>query len=423
MSAAIRFERVSKKFILHHQRSRSLQELMMNLVRGQEDSQQEEFWSLNQVNLEIAPGETVGLIGPNGAGKSTIMKLIARIIRPTSGRIEINGQVGALLELGSGFHPDMTGRENIYLNGSILGMSQAQIRRKLDEIITFAELERFIDLPVRNYSSGMYVRLGFSVAVHTEPNILLIDEVLAVGDAAFQRKCLDKIDQLRREGVTILFVSHSLDSVQQICKRAVWVDLGRIIADGSADSIVKQYVWHTYEANPVAAIDPQERRWGNGKVKIERVRLLNGNGLEQSTFKTNEPLTIQIHYRAPQPVEQPVFGLAIHRSDGSHLTGPNTQYNNYEIPLIDGPGIIEYQVSRLPLLEGTYYISVVACSQSLSMAEVFDFHDQLYPFRVYHGQSQERLGLIALNGTWANKTADQPPPLVVPANSHISSER
>jgi len=184
VETAIRFDGVSKRFILHRERARSFQELALNLLRGRGNGRSEEFWALQDVSLGIAPGETVGLIGPNGAGKSTILKLISRIIEPTSGWIEVNGRVGALLELGAGFHPDLTGRENIYLNGAILGLSRAEIRRKLDEIIAFAELERFIDVPVKHYSSGMYVRLGFSIAVHTEPEILLVDEVLAVGDAA-----------------------------------------------------------------------------------------------------------------------------------------------------------------------------------------------------------------------------------------------
>ena len=203
MNTAIRFDHVAKKFIMHHERSRSFQELFLNTLLRRNSNNDEEFWSVNDVSFEISPGESVALIGPNGAGKSTVLKLMSRILHPTRGKIEINGRVSALLELGSGFHPDMTGRENIFLNGSILGLSETQIRQRLDAIIDFAEIERFVDLPVKHYSSGMYVRLGFAVAVHTEPDILLVDEVLAVGDANFQRKCLSKIDDLRRRGVTV----------------------------------------------------------------------------------------------------------------------------------------------------------------------------------------------------------------------------
>jgi ABC-type polysaccharide/polyol phosphate transport system ATPase subunit len=226
---AIQFDHVSKKFILHRERPRSLQELAVNLFRRNNNSH-EEFWALQDVSFTVEQGETLGLIGPNGAGKSTALKLISRIIEPTSGQIEVNGQVGALLELGAGFHPDLTGRENIYLNGSILGLSRAQIRRKLDAIIAFAELERFIDVPVKHYSSGMYVRLGFSVAVHTDPEVLLVDEVLAVGDQNFQHKCLERIMEMQRQGITICFVSHGLGEVRRLCSRAVWLDDGMVQA-------------------------------------------------------------------------------------------------------------------------------------------------------------------------------------------------
>ncbi len=402
MSALIRFDRVSKKFMLHHQRTRSLQELMMNILKGKRQEDQEIFWSLRDVSFEVGRGETVGIIGSNGAGKSTILKLISRIIRPTSGQIELNGRVSALLELGSGFHPDMTGRENIYLNGSILGLSQAEIRRKMDEIIDFAELERFIDLPVKHYSSGMYVRLGFAVAVHTEPDVLLVDEVLAVGDAAFQRKCLDHIDKLRREGVTILLVSHGLDTIQKICKRVIWIDLGQLVADGTTESVGKQYLWHSYAENRIAVEAEDKKRWGNRKIEIERVTLIGQDGLETEVFCTNESLTVEIHYRARQRIERPVFGLAIHRGDGTHISGPNSRFGNYELPWVEGNGVIEYKIASLPLLEGTYYLSVVACDWEMNMAEVFDYHDQLYPFRVHTDEESEKYGLLALNGTWQN---------------------
>ena len=359
MGVAIRFEKVSKKFTLHHERARSFQELALHLFRRDRGSQ-EEFWALRDVSFAIEEGETVGLIGPNGAGKSTVLKLISRIIEPTSGRIAVDGRVGALLELGAGFHPDLTGRENIYLNGSILGLSRAEIRCKLDDIIGFAELERFIDVPVKHYSSGMYVRLGFSVAVHTDPEVLLVDEVLAVGDAAFQRKCLERIDQLRRGGVTILFVSHSPEIVQSICSRAIWLDRGRLVADGPADVVVARYLdrtWAMQDGRSQMA-DESGRRWGSGRVRIISVRLLDGHGRERRRFRVGEPLTVEIRYRAEERVERPVFGLAIHRSDGVHITGPNTRFCGYEIPWIEGEGVVRYTVPALPLLEGNYYVSV-----------------------------------------------------------------
>ena len=399
MSVAIRFEKVSKKFTLHHERARSFQELALHLFRRDRRSR-EEFWALRDVSFAVERGETVGLIGPNGAGKSTVLKLVSRIIEPTSGRIEVNGRVGALLELGAGFHPDLTGRENIYLNGSILGLSRAEIRRKLDEIVAFAELERFIDVPVKHYSSGMYVRLGFSVAVHTDPEILLVDEVLAVGDAAFQRKCLERIDDLRRQGVTILFVSHSPEVVQSICSRAVWLDQGRLVTDGPADMVVARYLDHTWAAQDgrLQTADGGGRRWGSGRVRITAVRLLDGEEKERHQFRTGEPLVVEIRYRASERVERPVFGLAIHRSDGVHITGPNTRFAGYEIPWVEGEGVVRYIVPALPLLEGLYYLSVAV--HDWEEREMYDYHDRLYPLRVL-SSGGERYGIITLQGRWA----------------------
>ncbi len=399
MGSVIRFENVSKKFNLHHERARSFQELALSLFR-RDNGSREEFWALRDVGFAVEQGETVGLIGPNGAGKSTALKLISRIIEPTSGRIEVNGRVGALLELGAGFHPDLSGRENVYLNGSILGLSRAQIRSRMDDIVAFAELERFIDVPVKHYSSGMYVRLGFSVAVHTDPEILLVDEVLAVGDASFQRKCLERIDEMRSEGVTILFVSHSSEKVRAICSRALWLDDGQLVADGSAEAVVARYLTHTWDSEE-GKLKPRRgqdsRRWGSGEVQIVGVRLLDGDGREKQQFRVGESLTVEISYRAEKRVERPVFGLAVHKSDGTHITGPNTQFAGYEIPQVEGEGIIRYAVRSLPLLEGSYSVSVAA--HNWQDTKTFDYHDQLYPFRVLSSEG-EQYGIVTLKGEW-----------------------
>ncbi|MBP8863078.1 MAG: ABC transporter ATP-binding protein, partial [Anaerolineae bacterium] len=284
MNTAIRFEDVSKRFALHQQRSRSFQEALIRLAPWRRTNQNasEEFWALRHVSFEIETGETVGLIGPNGVGKSTALKLVSRILEPTSGHIEVHGRVGALLELGAGFHPDLTGRENVYLNASMMGLSRQEVDRRFDEIVAFSELEPFIDVPVKHYSSGMYVRLGFAVAVHTDPEILLVDEVLAVGDAAFQRKCYDRIDQLRANGVTLLFVSHSAETVRSLCKRALWLDAGTLVADGTAESVVQQYTVHSWEAEEGKLPSPDNvKRWGTGRVQITRVELLDGAGKER----------------------------------------------------------------------------------------------------------------------------------------------
>lgn len=395
----IRFDGVSKKFALRQKRARSFQELTLSLLRRNRASC-EVFWALRDVSFGVEQGETVGLIGPNGAGKSTALKLISRIIEPTSGQIEVDGRVGALLELGAGFHPDLTGRENIYLNGSILGLSRAQIRRKLDAIIDFAELECFIDVPVKHYSSGMYVRLGFSVAVNTEPEILLVDEVLAVGDAAFQRKCLDRINDLRRRGVTILFVSHSAETVRSICPRVLWLENGRLVSDGTAESVVTHYLTHTWatDAGRARPETEDDRRWGSGQVQIVGVRLLSGDGQEKQLFHVGEPLAVEMRYQTANRVERPVFGLAIHRADGTHVAGPNTRFAGHDIPYIEGEGTIRYTVPSVPLLEGMYYLSVSA--HNWEDTQGFDYHDRLYSFRVLPSEG-ERYGVVTLNGEWS----------------------
>ena len=360
----------------------------------------EEFWALRDVSFTVEQGETVGLVGPNGAGKSTALKLISRIIEPTSGRVEVNGRLGALLELGAGFHPDLTGRENIYLNGSILGLNRSQIERKLDAIIDFAELERFIDVPVKHYSSGMYVRLGFSVAVNTDPDTLLVDEVLAVGDAAFQRKCLERINHLRRQGVTILFVSHSAETVRAICPRVLWLDSGRLVSDGPAEAVVARYLARSWAAED-ARLGPEagdDRRWGSGEVQIVGVRLLNGRGQEKQLFQVGEPMAVEMRYRTEGRVERPVFGLAIHRSDGTHVTGPNTRLAGLDVPAIEGEGRVLYRVGHLPLLEGRYLLSVSAHDEADTV--MYDYHDRLYPMRVVQGGAGERYGLVGLGGEW-----------------------
>jgi len=395
VSVAIKFDKVSKKFSSHRERSRSFQETFVNIFRRNNRPKAAEVWVLDDASFEIEAGESVALVGPNGTGKSTTLKLITGILYPNAGQIDIVGRVGALLELGAGFHPDLTGRENIFLNGSVLGLSQAEIVRKLDDIIAFSELEAFMDMPVKHYSSGMFMRLGFSIAVYTDPDILLVDEVLAVGDAHFQRKCLDRIDRLKEQGVTIVLVSHNLGDVRRICERAIWMEGGRIIADGPTESVVRQYLWHSYEQDTVEAVATLEKRWGSGKARIEQVRFLNGQGKESSIFDTGDTLTIEIHYHAFEQLEQPVFGVGIHRSDGTHITGPNTKFAGYDISVIEGRGLVRYTVSNLPLLEGTYLVSLSISDRHI--VEMFDYHEQMHPFQVLPS-FHKRYGLMTLNG-------------------------
>jgi len=362
----------------------------------------EEFWALRDVSFTVEQGETVGIIGPNGAGKSTLLKLAARVIEPTSGRITVRGRVGALLELGAGFHPDLTGRENIYLNGSILGLSRAEIHRRLDDIIGFAELERFIDVPVKHYSSGMYVRLGFSVAVHTDPEILLVDEVLAVGDQVFQFKCLQRIAEMQKSGVSILFVSHNLETVQRLCGRAIWLENGQVRSLGPSSQVIEEYLSRTVSRDIKIFAEGDNhgrgRRWGSGEAIITKVEFCKGNGQVCQVFKFGETFIARIYYRAFKPILKPAFGVAIYREDGLEISGPNTADSGFVIEVIEGEGVVEYIVEKLPLPPGRYEFT--AAIYDFHSVHPYDHQHRAYTFEVQPGLIPFRGGLVSIPCRW-----------------------
>lgn len=284
-------------------------------------SSRQTLWALKNVDLEVPPGELIGIIGRNGAGKSTLLKILSRVTKPTTGRVAIYGRVGSLLEVGTGFHPDLTGRENIFLNGAILGMRKAEIERKFDEIVSFSEIEKFIDTPVKWYSSGMYVRLAFSVAAHLEPEVLIMDEVLAVGDAAFQRKCLDKMHEIRQQGRTIFFVSHNMPAVTRLCKRVVLLHQGQIISDGPAQTVVGDYLSSSWNVGA-------ERRWidlheapGNEIVRLRHVRVRTEEGETTAAVDIRRPVGIEIAYEVLQPGYILSPGVNVYNEEGVHLFG------------------------------------------------------------------------------------------------------
>ncbi len=410
---AIQFDHVSKQFTLHHERPRSLQELFLNAFHLKHTPSKEKHLVLDDVSFEVKRGEMVGIVGPNGAGKSTILKLMSRIIEPTSGQIEVHGRIGALLELGSGFHPDLTGRENVYLNGSILGLSKSTMDRIFPDIVDFSELEHFIDIPVKHYSSGMFMRLGFSVAIHLQPDILLVDEVLAVGDQAFQLRCLDRINEMRRRGITTILVSHELRKVREMCDRAIWLDKGHIQAQGPVDSVLEQYTTRVfadderalekaesaYRAEDALREDGSSWRWGSREAEIVAVEILSAKGQGQRTFQTGDPLTVRMHYTTRQPIQNPRFGLALYHSSGFHINGPNNVFANYRIPEIDGPGFVDYTVESLPLLPGTYMVT--AAIYDYEGKHAYDHIHQHYTFRVRAGGVREEFGSFYFPATWA----------------------
>jgi len=425
MATALGFEKVSKRFIIHHERPRSFQELTVGFFK-RNNASREELWALRDVSFAVERGQTLGIIGPNGSGKSTMLKLITRILEPTSGKITANGKVSALIELGAGFHPDLTGRDNVFLNGSILGMGRREMKQKFEEIVEFTELGRFIDMPLKHYSSGMQMRLGFAIATSVHPDILLIDEVLAVGDEAFQRKCLRRIGDFRRRGKTIVFVSHGLDVVRELCSEVIWLDGGVVRARGGADEVIAQYLRdigeeasleqaiQSEEAEQMAAVEeevgqaveeppaeaaPQPpRRWGSREVEITRVEFLDGRGNPCDTFRTGERMLARIHYRARQRIERPVFGVAIHHSDGVHVNGPNTKASDYEIDYIEGEGSIDYVVESLPLLEGEYQFS--AAVYDYSCTHPYDHHERMYSFEVRQGRVKDAYGVFYIPCEW-----------------------
>lgn len=342
---------VGKRFTLKHAGRNTLKSSAMSLLRGRKG--REEFWALKDITFSAEAGSTIGIIGANGAGKSTLLSILARTMRPTEGTVEVRGRVSSLLELGAGFHPDLTGAENIRLNGSILGLSRREIRDKFDTIVRFAELEQFIDIPVKHYSSGMYVRLGFAVAVEVNPDILLIDEVMAVGDETFKKKCLGKIAQFKNEGKTMLIVSHDLDTITEVSDSVLLLDQGRIVRVGEPGQVVDQYKSLGFQKAGAVVV----REWGTKEAVIAAVRFTDGRGGKVERVASGEPLAVEIDWRAGKRIEDPVFGFAVAKSDGTLCCGSNTIIDSFPIDAIEGEGTLRLSFPALPLLQGKYYFS------------------------------------------------------------------
>jgi lipopolysaccharide transport system ATP-binding protein len=406
---AVRLDRVSKRFTLHHERARSFQELWISFF-GRRGSTSEQFWALRDVSFQVEQGRSFGIVGENGSGKSTALKLIAGILRPTSGSVQVNGRLAALLELGAGFHPELTGRENVYLNASVLGFSRAEIDRRFDTIVDFAEIERFIDTPLKHYSSGMVVRLGFAIAINSDPDVLITDEVLSVGDEAFQRKCVDRIDDLIRHGKTIILVSHGLDLVRYVCSDAIWLDHGVVRAAGSSLEVIDAYLAFANakdraRRHDASAAGPEEsvatRRWGTGEVEITAVEMLDRDGRPTTSFETGGPMRVRIHYCAHERIRRPVFGVAVHYGEHLLLSGPNTKTAGVTIESVEGIGYVDFAMPSLPLLRGLYLLSVAVTDEYVLHA--YDNHDRLYPFHVQQTHVRENAGMVWLDAAWSHE--------------------
>jgi ABC-type polysaccharide/polyol phosphate transport system ATPase subunit len=392
--AVIQVEDVSKRFRLYQQRNQSLKATIMQRSRGH----YEEFWALRDVSFEVRRGTTFALVGHNGSGKSTMLKCLARILRPDTGTIAVDGKVSALLELGAGFHPELSGRENVYLNGSILGLSKRELDRRFDDIVAFAGLERFIDTQVKNYSSGMYVRLGFSIAINVDPDILMVDEVLAVGDEEFQRKCLERVAALRESGKTIIVVTHSLQTVRSLCDEAVWLEHGVMRGYGKADEVADQYLGEVQV--DLKAQEAASHRRGSGQLEIVEVELLDAGGEPTRQVRTGDRVTLRLHYEANEPVSRPVFSFSLFTPDGVLVTGPNTKEADVWVDKVEGEGVVDLEVDRLMLLLGAYDISAECTNETVTHS--YDRRHRVTRFEVKPGSPHETYGgLVSLGGRFA----------------------
>jgi lipopolysaccharide transport system ATP-binding protein len=400
---AVRVVGVSKKFTLHTEKRNSVKE---RLVRGRSHTDGD-FWALRDISFDVPRGTTFGLIGHNGSGKSTMLKLLAGVHRPTSGSVITDGRVSALLELGAGFHGELTGRENVHLNGSILGLSRRQIDESMEKIIDFADIGEFIDAPVKVYSSGMYVRLGFSIAVTVDPEILIVDEIIAVGDEEFQRKCFDYMFELRKRGTTVVLVTHSLGLVQDLCDQAVWLDHGRVQRIGDSREVVQGYLDSVNDKEAESRPEPSEvtgshARLGSGEVRIESVEYLDGSGNASPVLLCGEPATFRVHYRATERVKDVMFGLGFQHESGVNVAGPNSGSGPPPVANLLGEGVVEFQVPRLTLQPGVYEVSAAAVHRG----HTFDYVDRGYELRV-RGNSNAEPGLTRMFGEWTAGTSSQ----------------
>lgn len=427
---AIVVDGVSKKFRLYKDRAGSLKEMITSRNFGR----YEEFWALRDVSFEVEPGSVYGLVGHNGSGKSSLLRLIAGIQRPTSGRIITEGRISALLELGAGFHPDLSGRENIYLNAAILGITRRETDRIIDDIIDFSGLSEFIDSPVRHYSSGMYVRLGFAVAVNVQPQILIVDEVIAVGDEEFQRRCFEHLHTLRGQGVTILFVSHSLGLVRGMCDRAAWLEHGVMRAEGVAGDVVNAYLAEVNESEAArlaeadaqaaavaasvrrivdAGTDEDAERSGDGlpepsgrPVTLGEVEFLDADGNPVAAVRTHDPVTVRMHYRVHEPIPHPHFSFAFENEASVWVTNPGMARADRPISDVTEDGWVDYHVDRLPLGEGIYRISV-----AIHVADMPTHLDKIIHARTLRVQPGEQsiVGVMDLGGSWSTSLPVEAP--------------
>jgi len=404
MRPAIRFDRVSKRYRLGLLGAGSLRSALSDLLTRRGPNEAKYLWALKDVSFQVAPGEALGLVGPNGAGKSTTLRLIGGITRPTEGNIQVQGRLATLLELGAGFHPELTGRENIFLYGSILGLKRRDIQQAFDSIVAFSELERFLDTPLKHYSSGMYVRLAFAVAAHIEPDVLLVDEVLAVGDAGFRQKCMDRMAALRRAGTTLVFVSHNAHMVQAVCKRAIYLKQGRAVLDGDAEQVIR-----TYEKD-LRRLGMLNRQAGAqtpfetaGAVEIVDIEIVDDQGQVREFLDYDDSARIQVRYRAYESVVSPILHVRLWRDDNTPcFTVRSNQRNAFLSDVtLEGEGFFALRLSPLQLYGGSYRAQVVIVDSTNSIRLAMG-HSPWFQVEGPGGTSiaNERLGIYVPTASW-----------------------
>lgn len=387
---AIEAENLGKQY---RKRGVGPQTLFGSLREAFSGKEVENFWAIREASFKIAKGKTIGVIGPNGAGKSSTLGLAAGTISPTTGNIKVEGRVSSLLELGAGFHPDLSGRENVYLNAALLGIPREDIRKRFDHIVEFSGLGEFIDMPVKNYSSGMYVRLGFAVATEIDPDVLLIDEVLAVGDVAFQLKCLDRIRQFQKKGKTLMFVSHALQTVEEFCDEVFLIHGGHLVEQGPPDEVVLKFI-REYMGEG-GGIFTQE--FGTREIEFGEVQFVDSTGNNSGLFTAGQVMHVDIPYVAHKRVEKPVFGYTVKTGNGMVLYGTNTQLQKYEIPFVEGEGTVRLSFDPLILMRGNYFLSLSI--HSWDHGTQFHRREDWYPFAVR--QEDDTPGLVQLTSSWS----------------------
>ena len=391
-AVVVEADHVSKKFRLVKERNNSLKAA---ILRGRRVIA-EDFWALRDVSLQVHEGETFGLIGENGSGKSTMLKCLTRILTPNEGSVRVQGKVSALLELGAGFHPELSGRENVFLNGAILGLSQSELKKRFDDIVDFAGVGPFIDEPVKNYSSGMYVRLGFSVAINVDPDVLFVDEVLAVGDEAFQRKCNDKFNELRNAGKTIVLVSHGLAGVENMCDRVAWFSHGHLMQIGTARDVVMAYSDSVQEGRHIDEFG--KLRWGSGEARINGVMWLGPDGEPVSRLHSGRQAQLRLFFETAEAVARPVFSVSISTPDGFEVTTATSRDVGCVPEKLDGSGYVDLSFDHLRLLPGPYLLT--ASVTDLSRIHAYDVRHEIVRFDVEKGDLREPSGVVSLGGQW-----------------------